>query len=598
MQIDEQDLALFKKLGVKESASLALIIPKNFSDYRLSEAPIQGFAAMRVKILSFKSFGNKAFLIAFCEKWGLNINITLFHPNKWHFAVFKVGKELDIYGRLGIYNDSWQLNNPKIIKEGGIKAHYKISKIADEKIQELIKKYVNEKNLKESLLASEYIDFLLALHDYTKPLQLSEEEKLAKLQYIELFLYLKKLRLKKKTFKAPKISLKEPSAWITTLPFKLSADQISAIYDIRKDLLSKKAARRVVMGDVSCGKSVVLFSAALMVHPKRAILMAPTSILAAQLYTEAKRLLPDFMNIMLLKAGDKKSDLSKAHFIISTHALMYRENLNAVLVMIDEQHRFGSRQRQLLNELNKDDLSAPHIIQFSATPIPRTLSMIQSELLSFSYIKTMPFKKDIQTICMKDAGFKPMCEVIKAEVAKGNQAIIVYTLVNESEKNRYKGLEEAKNYWYTHFDAVYHTHGKDKEKEKILEEFKQKGSLLLTTTIVEVGISLPRLTVLVIVGAEKMGLATLHQLRGRIGRAGLKSYCFLYTKDEEIPKRLEEFSKSLDGFKIAELDLKNRSSGDVVDGSKQSGEHFKYFSPLKSESLIAKVKNELDKLKI
>lgn len=595
MKIKESDLALFKHLGVKNAAWLGLIVPKGFSDHRLTPQPKEGIITVKAKILGRNSHGFKLFVNALA--WGEVISLVFFNATKWHYAVFKEGEELLLHGKLGLYNSRYSMSNPKLLKkEGGISPHYKISKIKDEKIEALIKTYLTRQNLEESRLDTQNIDFLLALHDYANPLQISDEEKLAKLQYIELFLHLLNMRAKKKEVDAPKIALNEPAHWMDSLPFKLTTDQVSAIYDIRKDLLGAKASRRVVMGDVGCGKSVVLFSAALMVYPKKAILMAPTSILATQLYKEAKRLLPEYINITLLKAGDKKTDLSKSHFIISTHALMYRKNLNAVLVMVDEQHRFGSSQRHTLNELNKEGESAPHIVQFSATPIPRTLSMIQSELLSFSFIKTAPFKKDIQTICMKDAGFKPMCEVIKAEVAKGNQAIIVYTLVNESEKNRYKSLEEAKAYWYEHFKGVYHTHGKDKEKDKILEEFKQKGSLLLTTTIIEVGISLPRLSVIVIVGAEKMGLATLHQLRGRVGRSGQKSYCFLYTKQEIIPKRLEEFAKSLDGFKIAELDLKNRSSGDVADGVKQSGEHFRFFTLDGSKDLICTVKHDLDKL--
>ena len=419
------------------------------------------------------------------------------------------------------------------------------------------------------------------------------------LKFIEIYNFLRRLRTKKQTPKSYEIELFDISAWLESLPFRPTKDQMQAINDIKGDLRSRDAKRRVIMGDVGCGKTLVLLAAALLVYPKQAVLMAPTSILAAQIFDEARRLLPEFMQIELLKGGKKDKDtpqrLAKAHLIIGTHAIIHLNALNAVLVMVDEQHRFGSNQRQKINDLAKNDELSPHFVQFSATPIPRTLSMVQSELVSFSFIRQMPFRKDIQTFCVQGRDFALILERINDELKKGNQIAIIYPLVNESasENAKYLPLERAREYWEKRYDGVFSTHGKDKNKEEVLLEFRQKGQILLATTVMEVGISLPKLSTIIIVGAEKLGLATLHQLRGRVGRVGLPSFCYLYTKLDTMPQRLIEFSKTLDGFVIAELDLKNRLSGDLLDGFAQHGNEFKFFDFATDEQILAEAKASL-----
>ena len=419
------------------------------------------------------------------------------------------------------------------------------------------------------------------------------------LKFIEIYNFLRRLRTKKQTPKSYEIELFDISAWLESLPFRPTKDQMQAINDIKGDLRSRDAKRRVIMGDVGCGKTLVLLAAALLVYPKQAVLMSPTSILAAQIFDEAKRLLPKFMQIELLKGGKKDKDtpqrLAKAHLIIGTHAIIHLNALNAVLVMVDEQHRFGSNQRQKINDLAKNDELSPHFVQFSATPIPRTLSMVQSELVSFSFIRQMPFRKDIQTFCVQGRDFALILERINDELKKGNQIAIIYPLVNEStsENAKYLPLERAREYWEKRYDGVFSTHGKDKNKEEVLLEFRQKGRILLATTVMEVGISLPKLSTIIIVGAEKLGLATLHQLRGRVGRVGLPSFCYLYTKLDTMPQRLIEFSKTLDGFVIAELDLKNRLSGDLLDGFAQHGNEFKFFDFATDEKILSEAKASL-----
>ena len=372
------------------------------------------------------------------------------------------------------------------------------------------------------------------------------------LKFVEIFNYLKKLSSKKTHFNSEKVEIFDISDWLKTLPFTPTNDQLNAISDIRSDLLSDEAKRRVVMGDVGSGKTLVILAAALMVYPKTAVLMAPTSILAEQIYGEATRLLPSFVCVRLVKSGDKNVDFTGVNLIVGTHALLYQDLPASPLVMVDEQHRFGSNQRGRIEEMASSPQFRANFVQFSATPIPRTLSLIQSALVEFSFLREIPFVKRIHSQILKSENFGALI-------------------------SHYQSLNEAQGFWLENFKNVFITHGKDREKERVLREFRQSGDLLLSTTVVEVGISLPRLSTIVIVGAERLGLATLHQLRGRVGRNGGEGWCFLFTKLKNPPGRLREFCATTDGFKIAQIDLKNRQSGDILDGTLQHGATFEYY---------------------
>jgi ATP-dependent DNA helicase RecG len=183
-------------------------------------------------------------------------------------------------------------------------------------------------------------------------------------------------------------------------------------------------------------------------------------------------------------------------------------------------------------------------------------------------------------------------EHIKEEIKHAHQTIVVYPLVEESETIEYQSIDEARGYWEKNFEKVYVTHGKDKEKESILEAFRDDGNILIATTLIEVGISLPNLSTIVIVAPERLGLASLHQLRGRVSRTGLKGYCYLFSK-QKPSQRLLSFSKTLDGFEIAELDLRYRQGGDLLRGDVQSGKHFKWFDPLEDVEILEEVKEKM-----
>jgi ATP-dependent DNA helicase RecG len=381
-----------------------------------------------------------------------------------------------------------------------------------------------------------------------------------------------------------------PDDFIKSLPFALTDDQLETIATIQSDLQnSKKAAKRVIVGDVGSGKTMVILAAAMMAYPKKSILMAPTSLLAMQLFEEASRYLKD-IKIALVTQNKKEGDYKDATLVIGTHALLHLDDLPKVeLIMIDEQHRFGVMQRNKLEKLAQIGKKRAHMLQFSATPIPRTQAMMDSALIDISLITHTPFKKNIMTKVISKEDFKPLLSHIDTEISKDNQVLIVYPLVEESEQIPYQSIDEARGFWEKNYERVFVTHGKDKEKQDVLLDFRERGNILLATTVVEVGISLPRLTTIIIVAPERLGLATLHQLRGRVGRHGQEATCFLYTNDKNN-QRLEKFAKTDNGFEIARLDLLFRNSGDILEGTMQSGYKFRWLDMANDEAIIAKAK--------
>jgi ATP-dependent DNA helicase RecG len=214
--------------------------------------------------------------------------------------------------------------------------------------------------------------------------------------------------------------------------------------------------------------------------------------------------------------------------------------------------------------------------------------MIDAAHIDVSLITQTPFKKDIDTKVVRKEDFPEMLTHIRSELALGHQVLIVYPLVEQSEGYGYQSIDEARGYWERRFDKVFVTHGKDREKEEVLLRFRESGEILLATTVVEVGISLPRLSTVVIVGAERLGLATLHQLRGRVSRNGLKGYCYLYTNLNKS-ERLNAFIKTDNGFDIAALDLKFRKSGDLLIGRTQSGDKFKWVDMGEDDVIVKQV---------
>lgn len=596
---DEQDGVKLKKAGIYNCLDLALTVPHSYEDRTLSTtARVSQNQCLDVEVRAFYPSIKVNRVRFFCFNLDCEVEGVIFQPKPYHRHQFPLHARLFVYGKLEYQQGHFQLIQPRVVSEvGHCVAKYK-SSIRTDHFARLVGRYVHRESLLDEGLSEKIIAPLLRVHfPYGNiPLEGSPEfeENIHALKFTEMYNYLRRLRKKRETFPAYKQINEAYSPWLKTLPFTLTDDQLKAIEQIQQDMSQATAAKRMIVGDVGAGKTMVILASAYMARHVRSILMAPTTVLANQLFEEAQKFLPS-LKIALVTNKSKKEDLSAFDFIIGTHALLYRELPDYGLVMIDEQHRFGTAQRNKLSKLFEEGLddARAHFLQFSATPIPRTQAMIDASLLDVSLIMQTPFKKDIDSRVIHRGNFPELLEHIKGELEKEHQVLIVYPLVEQSEAIAYQSIEEAQSYWQKHFEGVYVTHGKDKEKEQVLYDFREQGKILLATTVVEVGISLPRLSTVVIVGAERLGLSTLHQLRGRVSRTGLKGYCFLYT-NAVSSKRLEEFSTTMSGFDIARLDLKYRKSGDLLSGSEQSGESFRFVDMAEDEEIIAEVQAYLD----
>jgi len=581
----------FKKLGVNSWCELALNIPHSYEDLTLhSTIQIAKPQLIDATVESVFRAPNTIQITFFAHNLGHSINGVLFRPKPYMMHQFKVGDRDYFYGVIDCKVGHCSMTMPrKTTSVGAITPKYKSTLRADVMLRLVQNNLTLEKLLLEGL-KEEVAKEILKLHFPQHLLNLKEldAKTVDALKYLELFIYMKQLSAKRRYFE-PIVKVDASyDEWKNSLPFALTNEQIDAIEDIKADLNKDVASKRMIVGDVGSGKTMVILASAYMMLPHRSILMAPTTILANQLFEEAQKFLPDVKSVLVTNKS-KKADLSEFDFIIGTHALLYRELPDAGLVMVDEQHRFGTTQRNILEKLVSSGVKKPHFLQFSATPIPRTQAMIETAHVDVSLITSTPFSKDIDSRVIHKSDFKDLLEHINSECEKNNQVLLVYPLVEQSEILEYQSIEEARVYWEKNFDNVYVTHGKDKQKEEVLLEFREKGSILIATTVVEVGISLPRLTTVVIVGAERLGLSTLHQLRGRVSRTGLKGYCYLYTNQNKS-ERLDKFVETSSGFDIANLDLKFRKSGDLLKGVSQSGSQFKWVDLAEDEEIVRSVK--------
>jgi ATP-dependent DNA helicase RecG len=375
--------------------------------------------------------------------------------------------------------------------------------------------------------------------------------------------------------------------FIQSLPYTLTDDQSKSIEIILEEISRTKPMNRLLNGDVGSGKTVVAAIAILntIIAGYSAVLIAPTTVLAKQHFSTFQKLFKAFNIPTELCISSEKIELnSNAKLIIGTHAILYKQTLpqNIALVVIDEQHRFGVEQRSYLK---KNGAYTPHYLTMTATPIPRSLTEVFFGNMDVSQIKEKPNdRKEIKTY------FTPYQRradcfnwiVKKIKESKGeDQAFIVYPLIDESEKtsvksvlNEFALLKET----YLKDVKVEFLHGKlkPKEKDKILENFRNKEfNILMSTTVIEVGLDIPDATIMVIENAERFGLAQLHQLRGRVGRSDKQAFCFVIpdmegSQDEDVVERLKYFASHPSGFDVADFDLQRRGPGEVF-GTKQSG---------------------------
>ena len=596
LSANNDDTDKFKRLNISTILELSTLAPSTFEDRRLScELVHNASCVIDATVQNVVRTPKTIKITFFAHNLDCVLEGVIFSPRPYMIHQFSVDSRAFFSGKTMVEQGRWQIMQPsKISTVGELVPVYKTPLRADV-MRRLISKYITVDNLTHEGLPVAISQTLYEIHfpHIPGPLGVSQ---LHALKFAECFDYMRRLSQKRRYHPTHFKGEGNIGQWVKTLPFVLTNDQQKAIEEIRQDLRGEVAARRIIVGDVGSGKTMVILAAVVLMRPYRSILMAPTTILAAQLYEEAQKFLPN-LNVALVTNATKKASLEGYDFIIGTHALLHRELPSAGLVMVDEQHRFGTQQRHSLSKLVEND-SPPHFLQFSATPIPRTQAMMDSAHVDVSLIQQTPFTKNIATKIIHKTDFSSLLEHIRGEIAQNHQVLLVYPLVEQSETIDYQSIDEARGYWEKHFDNVYVTHGKDKEKGEVLREFRDHGNILIATTVVEVGISLPRLTTVVIVGAERLGLSTLHQLRGRVSRTGLQGYCYLYTNTTGKNERLESFSTCVSGFEIAALDLRFRNSGDLLEGSIQSGKKLQWVDMGTDETIVKEVLEYLSIRKI
>lgn len=414
-------------------------------------------------------------------------------------------------------------------------------------------------------------------------------ERLAFDEMLRVALKLEKEKQERKQLKAlPILEDKQlTEEFFNTLPFKLTKDQIKSTKDILKDISQKLPMNRLLNGDVGSGKTVVAALAVLQTirNGYSAVVLAPTTVLAQQHFETFNKFLKPFdIDIQLWISSQKTEQNSNSRLIVGTHAVLFKKDLpeNINLVIVDEQHRFGVTQRE---QLLKESKHTPHYLTMTATPIPRSLTEIVFGSTQVSEIKEKPKnRKEIDTKYVPYRKREDCFNWISKRIIsskKKEQAFIVYPLIEESYTLDAKAvLTEFENLKNNHFKnlkvELLHGRIKDKEKNEIIERFKNKKfNILVTTSVIEVGIDIPDATIMVIEDAHRFGLAQLHQLRGRVGRSDLQSFCFVIPskeeeKNESTIDRLKYFSSHPSGFDVAQYDLERRGPGEVY-GIRQSG---------------------------
>ncbi|HPJ40766.1 MAG TPA: ATP-dependent DNA helicase RecG [Spirochaetota bacterium] len=433
---------------------------------------------------------------------------------------------------------------------------------------------------------------------------------------LQYFLLLNKKIIKyRETKKAAKPELNFVINFINTLPFKLTDDQMRAIEEIKSDIISESPMNRLLQGDVGAGKTIVALGTAL-IHismNRQVALMAPTEILAKQHYDNAVRFLPDEIKCALLTGSTAAKDKTKIYndlsdgsisLVIGTHALLQPSVVfkNLGYIIIDEQHRFGVEQRGVMRTKGV----STDLLIMTATPIPRSLSMTLYGDMDVSYIKHKPSGRLlIKTLAFTEERLPGVYRSIKNYLEQGRQVYYVLPLIDESDKTDLKSATETFNHLKKEIFPdkkieLIHSKIPEKDKQNIMTRFKDGVvDILVSTTVIEVGIDVPNASIMVIEHAERFGLAQLHQLRGRVGRGSHQSFCILIHKpdlSDDASERIKTMTETDDGFLISEKDLMLRGSGQLV-GTRQHGANdFEFTDITKDYDIILSARKEAESI--
>lgn len=614
--------------------------------YKIADIQSEGaYIQLKGKIVHCELVGQqrgKRLVAQFVDETG-SIELVWFNGIRWVQDMLKENREFIVFGKPTQFNRHWNITHPELIdpknqpqslvptnfqplyntsdkaKRAGLdsKAISKLVMALLPQVKDVIRERLSE-DILQHLKLMPLKEALCNIH-YPADMQALSQAQL-RLKFDELFFtQLKLLKLKLLTsqkYKGHVFSVVGDyfnTFYKNYLPFPLTNAQKRVIKEIRADMGSGRQMNRLLQGDVGSGKTITALLLMLIAKDNgfQSCLMAPTEILATQHYETVKRMLaPMEMRVEFLSGSTKTAKRREIHeglrngevdILIGTHALIEDEVQfkNLGFVVIDEQHRFGVEQRA---KLWKKNIVPPHILVMTATPIPRTLAMTLYGDLDLSVIDELPKgRKPIITAHYFEKDRLRLNGFLKKEIAKGRQVFVVYPLIKESEKmdlqDLMAGYEAMSQAFPLPEYALGIVHGKMKPEEKDFEMqrfIKNETQILLSTTVIEVGIDVPNATVMVVENAERFGLSQLHQLRGRVGRGGEQSYCILMSGNKlttESKQRLDAMVSTNDGFEIANIDLKLRGPGDLQ-GTQQSGIlDFKLADLIRDEKLVAYTRN-------
>ena len=547
--------------------------------------------------------------------------------------ILPLGKEITISGKISYFKNKYQLTNPKYISEDSslikqVHNQYSLTEGISEKVyNKIIDQIISELPVLDEWHSNQIVKKFGNLSWNNSIVELHKPENIGKyrdnfyqrLAYDEIFstfLVNSEIRkkIKKIKKKRKKINFNLQNNLINKLSFSLTNDQVNSLKEINKDLSTSTKMFRLLQGDVGSGKTIIaLLSAYNTINSGYQVaFMAPTEILARQHYNLAKEIFPNNIKIELISGKSdyknkkiilEKLKNNKIDIIFGTHAIFQKKvsYKKLGLIIIDEQHKFGVNQRKKLSDKGGDDCD---VLLMTATPIPRTLTMTMYGDMDLSIIKEKPkSRKPIKTYSKLESKIDDVLKFIKKEINSGNQIFWVCPLIEESKKLDHTSAVNKFEFLKKLFpNQVLLLHGKTEinEKEKILSNFqKNKFQILVSTTIIEVGIDFPNANVIIIENANKFGLSQLHQLRGRVGRGDKDSTCILMFKSnlsENAKKRINILKQSNDGFFISEEDMKIRGFGDLL-GFKQSGiKNFKLADPVHNSDLFLLAEKEIKRI--